>query len=80
MSPEYAIRGLYSIKSDVFSFGVLLLEILSGKKNTDFYNRSSLSLLRYVSSLYILSISLCFTLVLKIEMLLVFSKTYIYFK
>jgi serine/threonine protein kinase len=80
MSPEYAIRGLYSIKSDVFSFGVLLLEILSGKKNTGFYNHSSLSLLRYVSSFYILSISLCLTLVLQIEMLLVFNKTYIYLK
>jgi serine/threonine protein kinase len=64
MSPEYAIDGLYSIKSDVFSFGVLLLEIISGKKNTGFYNSSSLNLLRYVSIFYILSISLCFTLVL----------------
>ncbi|KAK9232481.1 hypothetical protein WN943_022727 [Citrus x changshan-huyou] len=27
MSPEYAIQGIFSIKSDVFSFGVLLLEI-----------------------------------------------------
>ncbi|CAJ2639476.1 unnamed protein product [Trifolium pratense] len=33
MAPEYAIDGLFSIKSDVFSFGVLLLEIISGKKN-----------------------------------------------
>nr|XP_023913126.1 G-type lectin S-receptor-like serine/threonine-protein kinase At4g27290 isoform X3 [Quercus suber] len=33
MAPEYAIDGLFSIKSDVFSFGILLLEILSGKKN-----------------------------------------------
>ncbi|KAK7257264.1 hypothetical protein RIF29_31112 [Crotalaria pallida] len=33
MAPEYAINGLFSIKSDVFSFGVLLLEIVSGKKN-----------------------------------------------
>ncbi|GLT64141.1 hypothetical protein SLA2020_366510 [Shorea laevis] len=30
MSPEYAVDGLYSIKSDVFSFGVLVLEIISG--------------------------------------------------
>jgi hypothetical protein len=37
MSPEYALEGLFSIKSDVFSFGVLLLEIVSGKKNTGFY-------------------------------------------
>ncbi|KAI4332974.1 hypothetical protein L6164_017836 [Bauhinia variegata] len=33
MAPEYAIDGLFSIKSDVFSFGILLLEIISGKKN-----------------------------------------------
>ncbi|GLT64146.1 hypothetical protein SLA2020_366560 [Shorea laevis] len=47
MSPEYAMDGLYSIKSDVFSFGVLVLEIMSGKKNTGFYNSDSLNLLRY---------------------------------
>ncbi|KAI3960733.1 hypothetical protein MKW92_050103 [Papaver armeniacum] len=37
MAPEYAIHGRFSVKSDVFSFGVLVLEILSGKKNTSFY-------------------------------------------
>ncbi|XP_054778341.1 G-type lectin S-receptor-like serine/threonine-protein kinase At1g11330 [Prosopis cineraria] len=37
ISPEYATEGLYSEKSDVFSFGVLLLEIISGRKNTSFY-------------------------------------------
>ncbi|KAB2078954.1 hypothetical protein ES319_A06G197200v1 [Gossypium barbadense] len=36
MSPEYAIDGLYSIKSDVFSFGVLVLEIITGKRNRGF--------------------------------------------
>uniref|UniRef100_A0A453QDV2 Cysteine-rich receptor-like protein kinase 10 n=1 Tax=Aegilops tauschii subsp. strangulata TaxID=200361 RepID=A0A453QDV2_AEGTS len=34
MAPEYASEGLFSIKSDVFSFGVLVLEILSGKRNS----------------------------------------------
>ncbi|CAI9299773.1 unnamed protein product [Lactuca saligna] len=36
ISPEYAIHGRFSIKSDVFSFGVLVLEIVSGKKNKEF--------------------------------------------
>ncbi|KAJ7014819.1 hypothetical protein NC653_004197 [Populus alba x Populus x berolinensis] len=36
MSPEYAVDGLFSVKSDVFSFGVLVLEIVSGKKNRGF--------------------------------------------
>ena len=34
MAPEYAMRGHYSIKSDVFSFGILVLVIISGRKNT----------------------------------------------
>ncbi|CAL9098291.1 unnamed protein product [Musa textilis] len=38
MSPEYAMGGKFSEKSDVFSFGVLLLEILSGKKNNYYLN------------------------------------------
>ena len=38
MSPEYAIDGLFSVKSDIFSFGVLVLEIVSGKKNRGFYH------------------------------------------
>nr|POE84963.1 g-type lectin s-receptor-like serine/threonine-protein kinase [Quercus suber] len=38
MSPEYAMQGLFSIKSDVFSFGVLLLEIITGKKNSTYYH------------------------------------------
>ncbi|KAF8030792.1 hypothetical protein BT93_D0088 [Corymbia citriodora subsp. variegata] len=37
MAPEYAMDGLFSEKSDVFSFGVLVLEIVSGKKNRGFY-------------------------------------------
>ena len=49
MSPEYAVHGQYSIKSDVFSFGVLILEIISGKKNRGFRHPEHLNLLGHVS-------------------------------
>jgi hypothetical protein len=50
MAPEYAIEGLFSVKSNVFSFGILLLEIVSGKKNRGFYYLDhSLNLIGHVS-------------------------------
>ncbi|EEF33508.1 conserved hypothetical protein [Ricinus communis] len=36
MSPEYAIDGVFSVKSDVISSGVLVLEIISGRRNRGF--------------------------------------------
>ncbi|GFP90253.1 g-type lectin s-receptor-like serine/threonine-protein kinase at4g27290 [Phtheirospermum japonicum] len=39
MSPEYAFHGRFSAKLDVFSFGVLVLEIVSGKRNSSFSNQ-----------------------------------------
>ncbi|KAL5839813.1 hypothetical protein ACOSQ4_012421 [Xanthoceras sorbifolium] len=41
MAPEYAMHGQFSIKSDIFSFGALILEIVSGKINTCFQNGES---------------------------------------
>ncbi|KAL5206688.1 hypothetical protein ABZP36_034897 [Zizania latifolia] len=38
MAPEYALRGHFSVKSDIYSFGVLILEIVTGRKNSDSYN------------------------------------------
>ncbi|XP_059294698.1 G-type lectin S-receptor-like serine/threonine-protein kinase At4g27290 [Lycium ferocissimum] len=53
MSPEYALNGLFSIKSDVFSFGVVMLEIISGKRVTGFYQREeALNLLGYAWRLW----------------------------
>ncbi|WJZ96247.1 hypothetical protein VitviT2T_014949 [Vitis vinifera] len=53
MSPEYAMEGRFSEKSDVFSFGVLLLEIVSGRRNTSFqYDDQYMSLLGYAWTLW----------------------------
>ncbi|KAK2360560.1 G-type lectin S-receptor serine/threonine-protein kinase [Trifolium repens] len=48
MAPEYAMHGVFSDKSDVFSFGVLLIEIVSGRRNSSFYeSENSLTLLGF---------------------------------
>ncbi|QHN95980.1 G-type lectin S-receptor-like serine/threonine-protein kinase At4g27290 [Arachis hypogaea] len=36
ISPEYAVRGSFSMKSDVFAFGVIVLEVVSGRKTREF--------------------------------------------
>lgn len=43
-------KGTISTKSDIFSFGVLILEIITGQRNRDFLgSESSTNLLNYVS-------------------------------
>ena len=49
MTPEYAMAGVFFVKSDIFSFGVMLLEIISGKRNSGFYlTEHAQTLLAYV--------------------------------
>jgi hypothetical protein len=51
VAPEYASRGQLSEKVDVFSFGVLLLEIVSGRKNIELnLNEEQTYLLEWVSN------------------------------
>ncbi|XP_044496560.1 G-type lectin S-receptor-like serine/threonine-protein kinase At1g67520 [Mangifera indica] len=38
MSPEYVLKGVVSMKTDVYSFGVMVLEIMSCKKNSGCYD------------------------------------------
>ena len=52
MAPEYAYHGHFSVKSDVFSFGVLVLEMICGQKNGYFHNEENgEDLLTYVSTI-----------------------------
>ncbi|GLT83203.1 hypothetical protein SLE2022_015070 [Rubroshorea leprosula] len=43
MAPEYAVRGQLSIKIDVYSFGVLILEIVSGQKINYIHHEENLA-------------------------------------
>ncbi|GMJ14614.1 cysteine-rich RLK (RECEPTOR-like protein kinase) 11, RECEPTOR LIKE PROTEIN KINASE 3 [Hibiscus trionum] len=47
MAPEYAMHGQYSVKSDVYGFGVLVLEIISGQKINSFSNELGDSLVTH---------------------------------
>ncbi|KAJ9566210.1 hypothetical protein OSB04_002176 [Centaurea solstitialis] len=40
MAPEYVMHGQFSVKSDVFSFGVLVLEVVTGHANHSFHNET----------------------------------------
>ncbi|XP_033134451.1 G-type lectin S-receptor-like serine/threonine-protein kinase At1g11330 [Brassica rapa] len=51
MSPEYAMEGFFSEKSDVFSLGVIFLEIISGRKNSH-KEENNLNLLAYAWKLW----------------------------
>ncbi|KAK1426129.1 hypothetical protein QVD17_14798 [Tagetes erecta] len=55
MAPEYALHGQFSVKSDVFSFGVLVLEIIAGQKNKRFQNGENIDYL--LGSVSILTLS-----------------------
>lgn len=63
MPPEYAMHGHFSEKSDVFSFGVMILEIISGKKNSCSYESSRVDdLLSYVSIQFLFLLIPCCSL------------------
>lgn len=50
MAPEYAMNGHFSAKTDVYSFGVSLLEIVTSQRNNRTHRRESFKdLLSYVT-------------------------------
>ncbi|XWS22856.1 hypothetical protein CRYUN_Cryun29cG0071900 [Craigia yunnanensis] len=53
MAPEYVMHGHLSVKADVFSFGVLVLELISGQRNSSFnLNVDAQNLLDWAYKLY----------------------------
>ncbi|XP_062110369.1 cysteine-rich receptor-like protein kinase 3 [Humulus lupulus] len=51
MAPEYIVRGKLSEKADVYSFGILVIEVVCGRRNNSF-NQNSNSILQMVWSHY----------------------------
>ncbi|VAI71453.1 unnamed protein product [Triticum turgidum subsp. durum] len=49
MAPEYAMQGVISTKSDIYSFGVLLLETVTSMKRSSSSPMGSPSLIAYVT-------------------------------
>ena len=47
MAPEYLVRGKLTEKVDVYSFVVLVIEVICGKKNNSF-THDSVSILQMV--------------------------------
>lgn len=59
MAPEYALWGYLTFKADVYSFGVLVLEIVAGITNSNFMGAGdSVCLLEFVNIFLIPSFNL----------------------
>ena len=57
MAPEYAMRGCLTDKADVYSFGIVALEIVSGKSNTNYRPKQECVLLDWVKNVFFLIFS-----------------------
>ena len=56
------MEGLFSTKFDVYNFGVLLLEIVTGRKNSTYYqDNSSVNLVGNVNELNVCCITFFFS-------------------
>nr|XP_023914600.1 cysteine-rich receptor-like protein kinase 3 isoform X2 [Quercus suber] len=51
LAPEYMVHGKLTEKADVYSFGILVLEVVCGKRNNSF-SQNSHSILQMVWNLY----------------------------
>lgn len=59
LAPEYALAGQLTMKADVYSFGVLTLEVVSGKSNSNSYYGGAYKLLvewvGYILTIYLIA-------------------------
>lgn len=58
MAPEYVVRGKLTEKADVYSFGVLMIEVITGKRNNAFVQEAGSILQTVNNSLKVVNIFL----------------------
>lgn len=80
MAPEYALWGYLSYKADVYSYGVVVLEAVSGKSNNNYMPSDNCVCLLdkvfyYTTSYPYLSFSLCNSIITKMNIAGVTSGT-----
>lgn len=56
MAPEYLVRGQLTEKADVYAFGVLVIEVASGRRNSVFSEGSS-SVLHTVRFIFLVALN-----------------------
>jgi len=59
MAPEYLIRGQLTDKADVYGYGVLVLEIVSGRRNNAFREDAGSLLVRLVFNFHMFKYIFC---------------------
>jgi serine/threonine protein kinase len=66
MAPEYAMHGYLTDKVDVYSFGIVMLEIISGTNNSVSHPQEEcFSLLDWVT--YVLMLSFIYSILVDLE-------------
>lgn len=51
LAPEYAENGIVSVRTDVYSFGIVLIQLISGRKAVDSAREDQQSLRQWVRCL-----------------------------
>lgn len=58
LAPEYAENGIVSVRADVYSFGIVLIQLISGRKAVDSTREDQQSVRLWVRYLAIFSLFL----------------------
>lgn len=61
LAPEFLMHGIVDEKTDVFAFGVLLLELITGRRALDYSRQSLVIWVSLISPTFIILVELIYT-------------------